>query len=245
MLLPALAKAKVKAKSLQCLNNQRQLSIAWVLYADDNSDKVPYSATWPRDTNKPVWVQGELDFNPNNPSNWDVNRDIKISPLFPYCGASTAMWRCPADRSVVKVNGQLLPRVRTMAMNAWVGGQDGKAYPELVGPWRVFNKISDMTAPGPSSTWLLIDQREDALNPTAGFDIVMTGFPNDQTKQLFYDYPAMHHNRGAVLCFADGHSEAKHWLDPRTTPRVLPPLGLGSSNNPDLFWMQQRSTTHQ
>jgi hypothetical protein len=79
----ALAKAKTKAKSLQCLINQKQLMLAWTMYADDNHDKVPYAAIWPRDTNAPVWVQGQLDFNPLNRSNWSVDEDIKISPPVP------------------------------------------------------------------------------------------------------------------------------------------------------------------
>jgi prepilin-type N-terminal cleavage/methylation domain-containing protein len=62
LLLPALVKAKAKAKSLQCLNNQKQLMLAWWLYVDDNNDRVPYAAVWPRDTNAPAWVQGQLDF---------------------------------------------------------------------------------------------------------------------------------------------------------------------------------------
>src|SRR5262249_22035737 len=128
---------------------------AWILYAHDHNDRVPYSSIWPRNTNAPVWVQGQLDFNPANHSNWSVDEDIKISPLFPYCSSSTAIWRCPADRSVVNVNGKPLPRVRTMAMNSWVGG-DNTLPPR---PWRVFKALGDMTAPGPSSTWVLIDQR--------------------------------------------------------------------------------------
>ena len=39
MLLPALAKAKVKAQTASCLNNKKQLSVAWMLYAGDNSER--------------------------------------------------------------------------------------------------------------------------------------------------------------------------------------------------------------
>ena len=56
-----------------------------------------------------------------------------------------------------------------------------------------------MTAPGPSSTWVLIDQRDDAINATAEFSADMSGFPTNPALQKFYDYPAMHHNGGAVL----------------------------------------------
>jgi prepilin-type processing-associated H-X9-DG protein len=243
MLLPALGKAKAKARSLQCLNNQRQLTLAWMLYVHDNDDKVPYASIWPRDTNAPVWVQGELNFTPANRSNWSIDEDIKISPLWNYCGSSAAIWRCPADRSVVKVNGKLLPRVRTMAMNEYVGQFQGKPPADVSVSGRVFQKLGDMADPGASRTFLLIDQREDAINGTAAFATDMIGYQNNPASREFVDYPAMHHNEGANLSFADGHSESKHWLDSRTMPAVNPwPPGTVSPNNRDIFWLQDRAT---
>jgi len=242
MLLPALGKAKAKAKSLHCLNNERQLSLAWMLYVHDNDDKVPYAAIWPRDTNAPVWVQGQLNFIPANRSNWSVDEDIKISPLWNYCGSSTAIWRCPADRSVVNVGGKLLSRVRTMAMNGYVGEPDDKLT-DVSLSGHVFHKLGDMADPGPSRTFLLIDQRDDAINLTAEFSTDMIGYQNNPASRQFFDYPAMHHNGSANLSFADGHSESKHWLDSRTKPALLPPtIPTRSPNNPDIFWLQERAT---
>ena len=40
MLLPALGKAKIKAQGISCLNNLKQLQLAWTLYSQDNDDKV-------------------------------------------------------------------------------------------------------------------------------------------------------------------------------------------------------------
>jgi prepilin-type N-terminal cleavage/methylation domain-containing protein len=250
LLLPALVKAKAKAKSLQCLNNQKQLMLAWRLYADDNNDRVPYAGTWPRDTNAPVWVQGQLNFSPTNRSNWSVDEDIKISPLFHYCSDSTVIWRCPADRSAVIVDGKRMPRVRTLAMNGWVGGDANPATSDVGGPWRIFKTLGDMTAPGASSTWVLVDQREDGINATAEFYLDMTGFPKTPGLQTFYDYPGMQHSAGTVLSFADGHAETKRWRDSRTTPPLTaggvpgwPPVA--SPNNPDLSWLQERATAHK
>ena len=41
MVLPALTRAKTKAQGLYCLSNQKQLTLAWRMYADDNQDKLP------------------------------------------------------------------------------------------------------------------------------------------------------------------------------------------------------------
>src|SRR5712672_3640171 len=102
MLLPALTKAKVKTQGIQCMNNHRQLMLAWRMYSEDNHDVLLFATSNPGGKNAPYsWVQGLLDFDPGNRSNWDVGIDIKQSPMWPYCGNSVGIWRCPADRSTV------------------------------------------------------------------------------------------------------------------------------------------------
>ena len=106
LLLPGLGKAKTKGQGIQCLNNHRQLMLAWRMYNEDNADKLLYASSSPffGDASKDpfVWVLGEIDFDPANSSNWDVDRDIKKSPLWTYCGKSTGIWKCPADHSTIK-----------------------------------------------------------------------------------------------------------------------------------------------
>src|SRR4051812_44076689 len=117
LLLPALAKAKLKAQGIQCMNNNRQLSLAWRMYVDGALDRLPNSKGGPYQ-----WMSGSLDYNPNNFSNWDVNTDITKSPLWPFCGNNAAIFKCPADRSQVTVQGVVRPRVRSLSMLNWVGG---------------------------------------------------------------------------------------------------------------------------
>src|SRR5262249_50542302 len=157
MLLPALARSKSKAQGTQCLNNQRQLALAWRLYIDDADEKLPYSyATLPN--GKPfAWVNGYLNFDDDNPVNWDVQNDLVKSPLWNYCGKSAGIWKCPGDHSTTKANGRTYPRVRSVSMNNWVGGSDDSAMPEgpfgtPPGYWRVYRKMGDMADPGPSRT---------------------------------------------------------------------------------------------
>src|SRR5947208_11653030 len=127
MLLPALARAKCKAQGIQCMNNHRQLAIAWRMYTEENLDTLLFAsgpATNPNNHSN-VWCAGSLDFNGGNASNWDPSVDIMQSPMWPYCNKSLGIWKCPSDTSYVTVGGVQKPRVRTMVMNAYLGGFGG------------------------------------------------------------------------------------------------------------------------
>jgi len=224
MLLPALGKAKAKAQGIQCLSNHRQLTLAWKMYAEDNRERLLYSmgdSTY--DSSKAgsshVWMTGLLSFDGNNRSNWDVETDIKKSPLWPYCGAAAGIFKCPADQSTVKYRGVVYPRVRSMSMSYWFGGYDGAAFGSLTA-WRIYLKYDDLVDPGPARTFVFLDMREDSIN-TGSFYTDMTGYPDQPVKTRFgEDYPASYHNRAGGFSFADGHSEIKGWLDPRTMPSI-------------------------
>src|SRR5438552_1585431 len=102
ILLPALSKAKTKAQGVMCMNNHRQLMLGWLMYSEDNHDVLLFASADPGGPNAPYsWAQGLLDFDPNNRSNWDIEWDIKKSPLWRYSGNSAGIWRCPADQSKV------------------------------------------------------------------------------------------------------------------------------------------------
>jgi len=261
LLLPGLGKAKTKGQGIQCLNNHRQLMLAWRMYNDDNNENLLYASSSPLagDTSKDpyVWVLGLIDFDPGNSSNWDVDRDIKKSPLWPYCGKSTAIWKCPADRSTIKplfgpLSGKIVPRVRSMSMNLWVGGFGGYGQLSLDAGvtqggdlWRVYLNANEMIDPGPTRTLVLLDMREDSID-IGNFATDMRGWPDQPSQTGFYDLPASYHNRAGGLSFADGHSEIKRWLDNRTMPLLIQgdliPDVLPSPNNKDIIWLQERCT---
>lgn len=236
MLLPALSKAKTKAQGIACLNNGRQLMLAWRFYVDDSSDRVPQSYG-PNE-----WVHGSLNFDPSNRSNWDVDQDLKRGLLWSYCGSSAKVFKCPADLSTVKVKGVAMPRVRSMSMNGWFDSTDVQ---DFGSGFRIYKKFSDVNDPGPSMTWIFMDEREDSIND--GEMIVgMTGYPDSPQSWKIVDYPAGYHNRAAGLSFADGHSEIKKWTDARTVPILKKgqemPLNVPSPNNQDVKWMMDRTT---
>jgi len=250
MLLPALSKAKTKAQGILCMGNHKQLLVAWRMYADDNGDRVPYAYADNTGGLEPyAWITGILNTDGGNPANWDIQNNLTKSPLWPYCGKSPGIWKCPADRSTVKpatgpFRGQAVARVRSMSMNMYVGGlvgTDGGWGPS----WRVYLKLGEMLDPGPSRTWVLLDEREDSIND--GFFVVyMEGYPDPATTQII-DFPASYHNRAGGLSFGDGHSEIKKWQDNRTTLPIrlsgdISDLRGPSRNNRDVVWLQERTT---
>lgn len=255
LIFPSLQKGKQKAHGLLCMSNHRQLTIAWKMYSDDNNDHLLYASRHPLypQKNPYVWVLGDLDFDPSNPSNWDPNVDIKRSPLWPYCGNSTAIWKCPADRSSVVVDGVSHPRVRSMSMNLWMGGfagtdggvSGGDYWTYGGNPWRIYLHMSDIVNPGPSGIFLLMDMREDSID-WGNFATDMTGWSDHPESTSFYDLPGSYHHRAGGLSFADGHAEIKRWRDDRTMPRLVPggliPDIYPSPYNPDVIWLQERST---
>jgi len=241
MLLPALAKAKTKAHGIACINNLKQLQLAWYQYAGDNQEKLP-GVTGGAYAGPDTWVSGWLDFAVNNPDNTNTLylTEAKYTQIGPYL-KTPAVFRCPADRSMAKFTGKLLPRVRSMSMNCWMNyilnvdiGQD---------KYIIFRKYTDIVIPPPAQAWVLIDEREDSIND----GLFQTNLKNRGATARIVDYPASYHNRAAGISFADGHAEVKRWLDPRTTP----PLKLGSpiqldvlsANNPDVAWIQERSSS--
>ena len=126
LLLPALAKAKLKTQGIYCMNNTKQLMTSWRLYVEDSRDTLPFAyvsdtpTTW---KNYPyAWVHGIEDFNGANTANWNPDNTLKVGAIWPYCGNSTRIYRCPADTSMVKptsgpFQGQTIPRLRSNSMD--------------------------------------------------------------------------------------------------------------------------------
>jgi prepilin-type N-terminal cleavage/methylation domain-containing protein/prepilin-type processing-associated H-X9-DG protein len=253
MLLPALSKAKLKAQGIKCMNNHKQLLLAWRMYADDSNDSLPYSKGGPYQ-----WMGGWLDFSSSS-ENWNPDVNIRTGILWPYCGKSLEIFKCPSDLStVMNAARQTVPRVRSMSMLNWVGGRGSASGGTAAmgwsgnngpgdGPWRVYRKSSDFNNPGASSTFVFLDEREDGIDD--GFFVVdMDGYPNSPNQLV--NSPASYHGGSGGLSFADGHSELKKWkssyvLEPALKGQTRPYPAPNSSGNVDVAWMQERATRRQ
>ena len=250
LLLPALGRAKLKAQAVQCMNNNRQLMLAWRMYCEDSADQLPYAyALAP--VAQYAWVPcgGGLDLNLGSPTqqgNWDVDNTIKKSLLWPYCGNSVGIWHCPADRSTGQnPAGLKVPRPRSMSMNIWVGGRGDTTDPSggwgQGVNWKVYRKQVEMIRPGPSNTFVFLEEREDSIND-GFFVVLMTGYP-DMSKEEMVDWPASYHGQAAAFAFADGHCEIHKWQDKRTYPPITTSIGTEMQpNSKDVYWMQDHST---
>lgn len=244
MLLPVLSKAKTKAQGAQCMNNTKHLMLAWRMYAEDNRDALTGAGFGGVG---PEWDGGGfMNFAANNPVNYDPNVTIKRSPLWPYCGNSEGIWKCPADRATVQFGVNRVPRVRSVSMNCWMGGANpNNLNGKSPGNWTVFSKLSQIRHP--TKMMVVLDENEDSIN-NGWFGMNMLGYPNSPSQASIFDWPAYYHNRAAGIAFADGHSEIHRWRDSRTMPPVrdvtlvLNVNGTPSPNNPDVWWMQDHGT---
>jgi prepilin-type N-terminal cleavage/methylation domain-containing protein len=249
LLLPALNKGKLKAQGLQCLNNHRQLCLAWRMYSDDNQERLLYASEDPYNPNSyaGAWVTGTLDFSPSNPSNWDPNQDITKSPMWPYCGRNLSIWKCPADRSAVIVNGEARPRVRSMSMNVFLGGWGGTDghWGSVFSDYLIYVKQPELQVPGPAKVFVFLDMREDSID-MGNFGTRMAGWPDQPSDYGFYDLPGFYHGLACGFSFADGHSEFRRWRDSRTMPPLVQggmiPDIFTSPDNPDVAWLQDHAT---
>jgi prepilin-type N-terminal cleavage/methylation domain-containing protein/prepilin-type processing-associated H-X9-DG protein len=243
LLLPVLGSAKLKAQRVECLNNQKQLTLAWIMYADDNGGNLAVNADINGLGSGTSWVRGILswDFPPSAPNPDNTNTSyLTDSLLGPYCSRSVGVYKCPGD----KVDGAKGPRVRSQSMNGMVGGFSPTDPASINQPgWQLFLRQSQLLNPGPSSTWVFIDENGDSIND--GFFRV-----NMSENTAWQDLPASYHGDSGALSFADGHAEIKRWSDasvanhPITKTKYVS-LSAVASPNDDLLWMQARTTSAQ
>jgi prepilin-type N-terminal cleavage/methylation domain-containing protein len=260
MLLPALKGAKEESLGIKCMSNMRQMALGWRMYAQDNGEFIVLASAGNPDgfANDPLskyaWTQQFEDFS-DNAYNYNPSVDITVGPLYPYI-SSYMVYRCPADTSVINHHTGSgivqLPRVRTISMNLFLGGFGGHGFGGNF-PWGdlypVYMKTTDLTpaqSPGPSDTWVFVDERQDCIN-YGNYGTMMAGdMPSEPALYEFYqDMPGMYHNRSAGFAFADGHGAIQHWLDSRTTPPYTAPGTGGPAANPlvvardvDVRWLQ-------
>ena len=200
MLLPALGKAKGKALQIQCLGNYRQLQVCWLLYVDDYNDDLPPNATT-SGGGRDGWIATAQTWIAGNAWTDTSTTNIERGVLFPY-NRSARIYKCPADRSTVRDLGKI-PRVRSVSMSAYMNDTP------TPGDQTSWHKLSQVKEPPPARASVFIDEHEGSIE-NARFVITQPGV------RSWVDHPALRHNNGSTLTFADGHAEAWRWLERST-----------------------------
>ena len=246
LLLPALNGAKVKAQGIQCLNNQKQLQLAYLMYADENQGILVPNL---EGADQNGWITGGINFDPNNTDNWNTSylTDPKYAKLAPYSGRHAGIYKCPADRSGVEFGRIWKPRVRSVSMSVALGDPGGGYWLnyQVAAPiYRTFFKVSELSVVRASDIHVFVDEHPDSINNGA-FGVWMSDLRNTANTWIF-DYPASYHNGACGFSFADGHAEIKKWLDPRTKPAPTYTgnltLGVYSLNNVDMIWLTRHTS---
>ena len=238
ILLPALARAKLKARGVQCVNNLKQLQLAASMYQHDNNDYLVPNA--PAGTTL-GWIPGAGEDWSANPGNTNYQYFLRYSLIGPYVVNTMGSFKCPCD---TLFNPAVGPRMRSYSMNGYMGGvQNATYYPGYTS----YIKAADMTCPVPADLYDFADENPESINdgflevnPTPG-----GGWP---------DIPAAYHGHVCGFGFADGHSAIHKWitsalinhasgtapLDPPSM--VVEHYALGDMNNVDWAWYQLRDT---
>ncbi len=232
LLLPTLAGAKQRARTISCQNNLKQLQLCWHMYPGDYLDYlVPNAFVYNFGTqsnngyiNQYSWCSGS--------ARTDTNTDnLKTGLLFPY-NTQPGIYHCPADSSTVEDgSGNKMSQLRNRSYNM---SQSVNAYGWVFNPYTgtsigdrqpCFEKLTQITNPPPSQLFVFVDEHEDTL-----YD-AQFGFPQPPEDSQWWDMPADRHNQGANFSFADGHVERWKWK----VPKKVQFLGQSVKTNPDEY----------
>lgn len=243
MLLPTLGKAKEKTKGTQCMNNLRQIMLAWKLYADEYND-VLLASLDPAvvvQQKRIRWIQGDLDATGDR-GIWDPEVYLAKSPMMPFVAKNYKIFRCPSDPVTVAGPGNArVPRIRSNSMSQVFDAGSWLPSP----PWAVYSKASQIRLP--VKTWVFIDEHPDSINDAACAVQMAEG--NAKAAQII-DFPASYHNGACGLSFADGHSEVHKWVGNRIkAPVTGRAMTLNVSALPDsvrdIIWWSSVTTVRQ
>jgi len=238
LLLPALARAKGKARQTQCMSNLRQMQMAWIMYADDNEDSMIPNAPAGAPPNA-VWVTSTY-------MNWTTSSAntntaaLQATLLAPYCAKVVAIYKCPADTTPA-ANGQ---RVRSYSMNSQMGHIGGT----LPGPppinytppnynpgFKAYKRTGELTDLKPSDAWVFVEEHPDSIND--GY------FQVNMSSQVFPDLPGSNHGGVGMFSYADSHVEARRWLDDATRLKVRKTSVQNSpAGSRDWAWLTEHTT---
>jgi prepilin-type N-terminal cleavage/methylation domain-containing protein len=260
MLLPALARAKSKAQGISCINNMKQLDLAWLLYASEFNEMLPPNppGTSGDSIGEPgdslgAWVAGWLVYAPSTSTD-NTNTALLVSPVYQPCGSigpytkNPAVYHCPGDASTDPKYG---PRVRSCSMNDFVGAivdpQDSFFDPWSSG-YEYYRKTTDFKKLAPSNAWVFLDERANSIDD-GWFYVLPNGYnpAGGTTSVTVQNLPAVYHNNCSSFSFADGHAEIHKWASGNfinlSGNEQSTTYSSGQSGFADGYWLVSHATS--
>jgi len=211
MLLPALAKAKQRAYTANCISNIKQLELCFIMYGGDAQDAIVNNySNGNAACGANAWINAGTQLGVGT---WTGNARLdptdlalRFGKLFQY-NSSTAIYRCPADHATVFAAGGT-NRFRSYSMTTGMNWADGNppTVAALADPYAVasFKKLSAIQTPGASQAAVFVEEAANSIDNN-----VIGIFAQDSMK--YWNVPSNRHNNGGVIGFADGHTESHHW----------------------------------
>lgn len=224
MLLPALGKAKMKAMTANCLSNQKQLALAWSMYADDNAGALVNFDTVKNASGETPWRYAVPNPVPTIPPGADAQTKVMLLLQAGYQqGALYAnapnvnVIHCPADartRNPVVVSPTSAPGNYAYGSYAASGGLNGVVY----APDVAIKKQASLLHPSERYLWI---EENDPRGENQSSWVLKPGTPPDYTTAAFIDSVAAWHGKTSTFSWADGHAESHRWVDDATIKYAL------------------------
>ena len=263
VLLPVLRQAQVRGMTATCIDNQKQLATAWVMYANDNSDYTAGNA-WTNEQNwtiyrgvfsprSPItvpqnWISGWMDPSGQSPNNKasipngdsdNTNDTLLVDPSYASMGDYTKnrkLFICPACNVLVdsvQSGAKSYHEIRSVSMNCWVGYV---CSPPSQPTYKTFNKLTSVTAGiDPADLFVFMEERGESIDDGS--------FETQEGNTTVANWPTDYHNGAATIGFADGHVDVHRWYTSvssvsgwsfTTQQQVFVPTKWGGATEPSI-----------